>query len=89
MRQLGRQGPQPHRAHRDGPEHGRNAADVVEVRVGDDEQVEVAPAMVTQPPSGGVVLASVDQDARGRGLHQERVALSDVDRGHRQDGRRP
>ena len=86
--QLGRQRPQPHRAHRHRLEHVGHATDVVEMGMGDDDQVEMAPAMLAQPPGRGAVLARVDEDARGRRLHQEGVALPDVDRGHRQDRRR-
>jgi hypothetical protein len=61
----------------------RYAADMVEVRVGHDHQVEVAPTVAPEPRRRRLVLTGVDQDARPWGLDQEGVSLPDVDGGHR------
>lgn len=52
--------------------------------MGDHDQVEVTAAVPTQPPRGGVVGAGVDQDPGSWRLHQEGIALPDVDRRHPQ-----
>lgn len=58
--------------------------DVVGVRVARDEQVEPPPPGRPQPPGGRVVDAGVHQQADAGGLHEHRVPLPDVDRGHRE-----
>lgn len=59
---LGGQRPHPQRPHTHPPQHLGDPADVVEIRVGDHHQIEVAAAMPTQPPRGGPVGAGIDQD---------------------------
>jgi hypothetical protein len=84
VRDGGRHRVEPHGVDPDRSQDVRNTSDVVEVGVGHDDQVEVAAAVRPKPPGSGVVFAGIDQDPSGRGLDQEGIALSHVDRGDRE-----
>jgi hypothetical protein len=87
FRQLGRQRPVPHGPDVQPSEHLRDATHVVEVAVGDDQQVERGPTVFPQPARCGGVLAGVDEHPRARRLDQVGVALPDVDRRDGEPGR--
>jgi hypothetical protein len=80
LRQLGRDRPVPDRVHPQAPQHVGHPTDMVQVRVGDHDKVEMAAPVATQPGGRGVVFPGVHEDAGVRGLDQERVTLADVDR---------
>lgn len=63
-------------------------AAMVGVGVGQHHQVEVAPARASQPPHGGGVGPTVNEDRRAGRFDEHGVALADVDRGHGQAVRR-
>ena len=78
--------PVPQRPDRHVPEHPVDARDVVGVRMAEDEQVDPdAPA--SKPAPRRVVPADVDENPHTAPLDQDRVPLTDIDRGHGQDGR--
>lgn len=80
--QVGRDRVLPERVDGNGPQHGRDTADVVEMRVRDHQQVEVVDSALTQPSGRTIVAAGVDEDPRAvLGLHEDRVTLTDIDRG--------
>ncbi|HEX9889070.1 MAG TPA: hypothetical protein VGA69_06305 [Nitriliruptorales bacterium] len=64
-----------------GVEDGRGAADVVCVRVGDDQEVQGPTSGRAQPVRGLVVDPCVHQYARPWSLEQDRITLADVDGG--------
>jgi hypothetical protein len=86
--QLGRQRRRPDRRHLGAAEDLGDPADVVEVRVRHDDEVETGPPVPTQPPRGCLPLPCIDQDPGVGRLEQEGVALPDVDRGDARDAHR-
>ncbi len=82
--QPGGQRPGPHRPDAHPPQDLGDTADVIEMGMGDHHQIEMTTAMPTQPARCGPVLTGVDQHAGPRRLHEERIALADVDRRHPQ-----
>ncbi|GGI06909.1 hypothetical protein GCM10011354_21450 [Egicoccus halophilus] len=58
---VGAHGAQPDRTDPDTAHHLGGPADVVGVRMGDDQQVERAPAVAVQPVGGATVLPRIDQ----------------------------
>ena len=87
-RGVGVDGAHPHRPDRHARQHGRQAGGVIGVRVAEHHQVQAGDAATSQP-RGHLVLvrAPVDQDPRAAPLDQDRIALSDVDRGDREHRR--
>jgi len=82
LRDLGRNRVEPHGVDPDGTQDLGDTADVVEVRMGHEDQVEVASTVRPQPTGSRVVFSGIDQDASGRRLDQERISLADIDRRH-------
>jgi hypothetical protein len=82
--QVGRDGPVPHGADGEAPQHLRCATDVVEVPVRHHQEVEPPSPVLPQPPGRGGVLARIDEHPRPGRLEEEGVALADVDRGERE-----
>jgi hypothetical protein len=80
LRQLRRHGRRPDDVDGEPPQDLRHTTDVIEVRVGDDQQIDVSPTVLTQPARGGVVLACVHEHPGFRRLDEEGVALPHVDR---------
>jgi len=60
------------------------ATDVILVRMAEDQEVDRDPT-AAQPPRRGIVLADVDEHTRSPAFDQDGIALTDVDRGDRQD----
>jgi hypothetical protein len=79
-----REGPCPQGSHVTDRHDVGQAADVVGVGVAGDEQVEPPAPARPQPPGRGVVDPGVHEQSHAGGLHEHRVALPDVDRGHHQ-----
>jgi hypothetical protein len=79
---LGGQRRQPHGTDPHPPQHLRSTTEVIEMWVGDHDEVDMTAAMPTQPPRRGPVLTGVHQNAGSRRLHEERITLTHVDRRH-------
>jgi hypothetical protein len=67
-------------------EHIDESRRVVLVRVRQHDEVEGSDPGTPEPPRSTVVRPTVEEHTGIRGLHQERVSLSDIDRG---DDQRP
>lgn len=74
------QWPVPHGCDPHASEHLGDPADMIEMWVGDNHEIEVPPAVRTEPPRGGFVTSGIDEDPCPGRLDQERVTLADVDR---------
>jgi hypothetical protein len=72
----------PHDTDRQRFEDGRRTPDMVEMRVGDHEQVEPIDAFTPEMPHDvRVRLAGVDEDIRSLRTEQERITLADIQSG--------